>query len=211
MVEDVRKGRHQILSDAEILHAAFLAFASSGFDSMSVRNLNAQLGLSHETVRQRFGSKLDLYYAAIDHGVAQFYAILAEERTKLPEAAGDLEELRATARSFITASMRFPELASVVNSEAAGTSERLDYIFRSGFEPGMSLIVDLLNRLIAEGVINPTTIRDAFFIIDAGLSPFAQSGLSRAFDAMAGPLDEDAHVDRFLDFVFRGLTTSRAT
>ena len=108
MVEDARKGRHQILGDAEILHAAFLAFANSGFESMSVRNLNAQLGLSHETVRQRFGSKLDLYYAAIDHGVAQFYAILAEERTKLPEAAGDLEELRATARSFITASMRFP-------------------------------------------------------------------------------------------------------
>jgi AcrR family transcriptional regulator len=211
MIEDARKGRHQILSDAEILHAAFLAFANSGFESMSVRSLNAQLGLIHETVRQRFGSKLDLYYAAIDHGVAQFYAIQAEERTKLPEATGDLEELRATTRSFITASMRFPELASVVNNEAASTSERLDHIFRSGFEPGMSLIADLLNRLIAEGVIYPTTLREAFFIVDAGLSPFAQSGLSQAFDAVAGPLDEDTHVDRFLDFVFRGLTKPRGT
>ncbi|MBW4030528.1 MAG: hypothetical protein HIU57_07620, partial [Acidobacteria bacterium] len=55
------------------------------------------------------------------------------------------------------------------------------------------------------GVIYPITARDAFFIIDAGMSPFIQPGLSRAFDTVAGPLDVAAHVDTFLDFVFRGL------
>ncbi|HEY5303905.1 MAG TPA: TetR/AcrR family transcriptional regulator [Acidimicrobiales bacterium] len=206
MMSDARKGRHQILSDGQILDAAFLAFASSGYDAMSVRHLNAQLGLSHETVRQRFGSKLDLYYAAIDHAVAQFYAILIDERSRLPVAVGDLEELRLTTRSFITASIKFPNLANLVNHEAASASERLDYVFSSGFEPGFAPLVVLLDRLIQSGVIYPVTIRDFFFLVDAGMSPFTQVGLSQAFNNAAGPLDEVTHVDRFLEIVFRGIT-----
>jgi AcrR family transcriptional regulator len=186
---DARKGRHQILSDAHILDAAFVAFAASGYDAMSVRYLNAQLGLSHETVRQRFGSKLDLYHAAIDHGVARFYDVLSDERSRLPEATSDLEELHLATRSFITASIKFPNLANLVNHEAGSSSERLDYIFNSAFEPGFSLFVEPLERLV-----------------DAGMSPFTQVGLSEAFNNVAGPLDEGAHVDRFLELVFRGLT-----
>jgi AcrR family transcriptional regulator len=206
MVEVVRKGRHRILSDEVILRAALESFAAEGYESMSVRQLNTTLGLSHETVRQRFGSKRELYYAVVDFGIAQFFDSLGEERALLPDAANELEELRWTTRSFITASVRFPQLMNIVNHEAGNSSERLDYIFKSGFEQGMALFGDLLERLAADGVIYPITIREAYFIIDAGMSPFAQVGLSRAFDAIAGPLDQTAHIDNFLDFILRGLT-----
>jgi AcrR family transcriptional regulator len=207
MSPDRRKGRHQIVGDAEILDAALSAFAATGYDAMSVRHLNAQLGLSHETVRQRFGSKLELYFSAVDFGVARF-SLLAEERARLPVASSDLEELRALTHSFITASMRRPELANLVNHDATTTNERLDYIFRVGFAPGTEIFADLFHRLIAQGVIHEVTVREYFFLIDAGMSPFAQGGLSRAFDPISGPLNEDAHVERFVDFVFRGLTRS---
>jgi len=36
---------------------------------MSVRALNAELGLSHETISKRFGPKLNLFRAAVDYGV----------------------------------------------------------------------------------------------------------------------------------------------
>ena len=206
MVEIVRRGRHRILSDEVILRAALESFAAEGYESMSVRKLNTTLGLSHETVRQRFGSKRELYYAAVDFAIAQFYESLGEERALLPDAANDLEELRWTMRSFITASVRFPQLKNIVNHEAVNSSERLDYIFTSAFEPGMVLFGGLLDRLAADGVIYPMTIREAFFIIDAGMSPFAQVGLSRAFDTVAGPLEDTAHIDSFLDFIFRGIT-----
>jgi AcrR family transcriptional regulator len=206
MMSHARKGRRQILSDAQILDAAFVAFAASGYDAMSVRRLNSQLGLSHETVRQRFGSKLDLYFAAIDHGVAQFYGIMADERSRLPAASGDLEELRLTTRSFITGSIKFPNLANLVNHEAGSASERLDYIFSSAFEPGFAFFLELLDRLITDGVIYPVTMRDIFFLVDAGMSPFTQIGLSEAFNNVAGPLDESTHVDRFLALIFRGIT-----
>lgn len=205
MTETVRKGRRRLVSDEDILNAAFEAFAATDYDSMSVRQLNAALGLSHETVRQRFGSKSALYRAAVDHGVARFYALLVEERMALPSAEDELSELRYMTRAFITASIRLPQLAHLVNHEAANAGERMDYIFTTGFAPGMTLFGDMLQRLVEAGIIFPVTMRDAFFIIDAGMSPFIQPALSGAFDAVAGPLDVDAHVDAFLDFVFRGL------
>jgi AcrR family transcriptional regulator len=205
MTEAGRKGRHRILSDEVILQAAFEAFAAEGYEAMSVRKLNIDLGLSHETVRQRFGSKSELYFAAVDHGIATFYNLYFEELGLLGDADGDLQELRFAMRAFMTASIRFPLLANLVNHEATSPNERMDYIFASGYLPGMKFYTTTLERLVGDEVIPPITARDVFFLVDAGLSPFAQVGLSRAFDAVAGPLDECAHVDQFLDFVFRGL------
>jgi AcrR family transcriptional regulator len=205
MTEVVRKGRHRLLSDEVILRAALESFAAEGFESMSVRQLNTSLGLSHETVRQRFGSKRELYFAAVDFGTGAFFELLGEERALLPDAVDELEELRLTTRAFMTASIRFPQMANLVNHEATSPSERLDYVFANAFEAGMILFNELLQRLAAADVIYPVTIRDAFFIIDAGMSPYLQGGLSRSFDATCGPLDPVTHVDEFLDFVFRGL------
>ena len=135
----------------------------------------------------------------------RFYGLLAEERTALPAAPDDLGELRYMTRAFITASMRLPELANLANHEAATAGERLDHIFSTGFAPGMTLFAEMLDGLVARGVIYPITVRDAFFIIDAGMSPFVQPALSSSFDAVAGSFDIATHVDSFLDFVFRGL------
>ena len=51
------RGRPRIRQDDEILDAALRAFASQGYDAMSLRSLNAELGLSHGTISQRFGTK----------------------------------------------------------------------------------------------------------------------------------------------------------
>ena len=204
MSDSARKGRHPIRSDESILRAAFAAFAERGYDAMSVRQLNVDLGLSHETVRQRFGSKHQLFVAAVDHAVEHFYTLLFEERAALGPAPDDLSELRLLVRAFIRASIAFPQMAHLVNHEAGAPSERIDHIFTVGFEPGMRMISEILTRLVDAGVIYPVNVRDAFFIVDAGMSPYTQRGLSEAFDAIAGPLDESTHVDRFVEFVFRG-------
>ena len=52
--------------------AALESFAAQGYDAMSLRSLNAQLGLSHGTISQRFGTKERLYFAAVDLGFTSF-------------------------------------------------------------------------------------------------------------------------------------------
>lgn len=198
-------GRPAIRTDAEILEAALAAFAASGFDSMSVRGLNATLGLSHETIGQRFGSKRALYFAALDHGFADYFVVAAEERSMFPPDLDDLDELRATLVVFVRAAGRRPLLGQVINHESVHAGERLDYIFERALAPSMRMVAEVVERLVERGEIQPTSARELFFVGQAGAAPFALSAMSAAFDRIDGPLDAELYVQRFTDFVIRGL------
>src|SRR5260370_13298745 len=61
----------------QILDAAFRAFATYGYDGVAVRTLNRELGVSHNLIHQRFGSKQGLWYAAVDRAFSQQITQLA--------------------------------------------------------------------------------------------------------------------------------------
>jgi len=205
MAEQSPRGRHRILSDEVILAAALRTFADEGYEAMSVRHLNAELGLSHETIRQRFGAKRQLFFATVDFAVADFFRAMAIELESMPPATNDLEELRRAVRAYVTTSMKLPQLSNLINHESTTLNERMEYIFNAAFVPGMQMVSGPLEHLVAQGVVHPITVRDAFFLVRAGMAPFTQRGLSQAFDSLCGPLDEAGHVDHFLDVFFRGL------
>ncbi|HEY6575085.1 MAG TPA: helix-turn-helix domain-containing protein, partial [Mycobacterium sp.] len=48
----------------DILEAALVAFATYGYDGVSLRTLNRDLGVSHNLIYQRFGGKDDLWRAS---------------------------------------------------------------------------------------------------------------------------------------------------
>jgi AcrR family transcriptional regulator len=52
-------------SSDEIFLAALRAFATRGYDGTSVRELNQQLGVSHNLLNRRFGSKEQLWRATV--------------------------------------------------------------------------------------------------------------------------------------------------
>jgi AcrR family transcriptional regulator len=201
------QGRPRIRDDHEILEAALRAFAASGYDAMSVRELNARLGLSHQTVSQRFGSKLELWSAAVDHGFADFFAAIARERATRPPVLDDIEELRETVRTFILAAATCPEIGRLINQEGLQATDRLAYIMRTGFGPGTRPLVTIVRRLSDAGVIRPTSARELFFLAQAGAAPFTHAALSSGFDEIDGPLDPEVHVERVADLIVRGLRT----
>src|ERR1700680_3166094 len=61
----------------QILDAAFRAFATYGYDGVAVRTLNRELGVSHNLIHQRFGSKQGLWYAAVYRAFGQQVTELA--------------------------------------------------------------------------------------------------------------------------------------
>src|ERR1700682_5311966 len=61
----------------QILDAAFRRFATYGYDGVSVRTLNRELGVSHNLIHQRFGSKQGLWYAAVDRAFSEQITRLA--------------------------------------------------------------------------------------------------------------------------------------
>lgn len=198
-------GRPRLHDDAEILEAALRAFSDHGYVAMSVRALNAELGLSHETISGRFGSKRQLYAAALDHGVAGFFASLARERAAQPAPSSDLDDLRATIRSFISVAASHRELGRLVNQEGLTASDRLDDIVRTALEPGTRPLVDLVRRLDDAGLIRPTSARELFFLSQAAAAAFTHPALSAAFDGIDGPLDRELHIARMTNSIVRGL------
>ena len=226
------RGRPRIRQDAEILDAALKAFAAQGYDAMSLRALNAELGLSHGTISQRFGSKERLYFAAVDLGFATFVADIDQRRRHLlAEQLGaddrasdapsghtgedtgnhgdDLGELRATIRAFLGAALLRPELGRLMNQEGLQSTRRLDHIVGSVILPMLETVGILLDRLHANGRIRPITARALFFLVTHGAeAPYTLAALSAAFDPVDGPLDPERHGNDMTDLIMRGITVA---
>jgi AcrR family transcriptional regulator len=206
------RGRPRIREDDEILDAALRAFASQGYDAMSLRSLNARLGLSHGTISQRFGTKERLYYAAIDRGFSTFLEDIARRRLQAlgaVAAAGpvdDVDELRATIRSFLGAAQLRPELGRLMNQEGLNHSPRLAYFVDNVLVHLFATVGAVLDRLRAAGRIRPVTARALFFLVAHGAeAPYTLQALSEAFDVVDGPLDPERHADDVTDLIMRGL------
>ena len=201
------RGRPRLRSDDESLVAALHAFAANGFEGMSLRALNTDLGLSNGTINQRFGSKQQLYTAAIDHGFATFRADVAAELERRGSPRDELAELRETIRAFLVVAAGRPEMGRLMNTEGLHPTDRLAYFERTVLVPAFAPVDALLTRLEAAGRIHPTPTRLLFFLIAHGAeAPYTLTALSDAFDQFDGPLDAMAHAEAVTDVIVRGIT-----
>ena len=189
--EDKRTGRPKA-QDApvtleQILDAAFRAFATYGYDGATVRTLNRELGVSHNLIHQRFGSKQGLWYAAVDRAFSQQVTQLATAFD--PTLADPLDQLNYAIRRFVRYSAERPELLGLMNIEARVDSERLDYIYDNYLAPALAPLGRLLDHLHKEGRIRPISLGALFFLIAHGAAaPFTLAPLARHFDN-TDPLD----------------------
>ena len=171
----------------QILDAAFRAFATYGYDGVAVRTLNRELGVSHNLIHQRFGSKLGLWYAAVDRAFSQQITQLATAFD--PTLADPLDQLNHAIRRFVHYSAEHPELLGLMNIEARVDSERLDYIYDTYLAPALAPLGRLLEHLHQNGRIRLISLQALFFLIAHGAAaPFTLAPLARHFDN-TDPLD----------------------
>jgi AcrR family transcriptional regulator len=171
----------------QILEAAFRAFATYGYDGVAVRTLNRELGVSHNLIHQRFGSKQGLWYAAVDWAFSQQVTELATAFD--PTLSDPLDQLNYAIRRFVRYSAERPELLGLMNIEARAESERLDYIYDNYVAPALAPLGLLLDYLRENGRIRPISLRALFFLVAHGAAaPFTLAPLARHFDD-ADPLD----------------------
>jgi TetR/AcrR family transcriptional regulator len=193
ITEQKRAGRPKTedapVTTEQILDAAFGAFATYGYDGTTVRTLNRELGVSHNLIHQRFGSKRDLWYAAVDRAFGQQVTELATSFD--PTLSDPLDQLNHAIRRFVHYSAEHPELLGMMNIEARIDSERLDYIYNNYIAPALAPLGRLLDHLHEEGRIRPISLRALFFLIAHGAAaPFTLVPLARHLDDI-NPLDQD--------------------
>ncbi|OBI53004.1 hypothetical protein A5706_23160 [Mycobacterium sp. E796] len=166
----------------EILDKALAMFSTVGYDGMSLRTLNRELGVSHNLIYQRFGSKDELWRAAVDFGFGRLMRHL--QGLFDPTVSDPLEQLRLVVHRFVVYSAEHPELVALMNIEGRRDTERLDYIYDTYMEPILADVARLLTHLADNGLIRRIPLRTFHFLLAHGATaPQALVPLATKFDA----------------------------
>lgn len=180
-----------------ILDAAAALFARRGFDGASLRDIAAQAGLSHASIRPSFGSKEDLWDAAAADlfGQMQDAMMKALEGVDLDDPMARLDaQLRATVR---TAS-RIPWLAAFVMQAGLAGGQRYETLVERHLRPVYAFSLEPFFQLEEAG---GASARDAHFLFmlatNAAMGPFAQSANARALAGL--DLADPDTTDRYAD------------
>jgi TetR/AcrR family transcriptional regulator len=201
------------VADGVLLDAALEAFAARGFEGTSVREIARQLGVSHNFLPQRFGTKERLWYAAVEHG---FRGVLADVTTDdvlatdaAPHEADELAQFRAAVVGFVEAMAKRPALLQIITREATTPGPRLDHLFTTYIEPVGQLGEEILEHLGARGRVRTRSVSLVYFMMTHGAAgALALPALAERFGDPVDARDAE-QVHRYaveaVDVLFDGL------
>src|SRR6202171_3698467 len=136
-----------------LLQGALDAFAETGYDGTSVRELSRRLGVSHALLTARFGSKEGLWFAAMEHALVQ-----TEQNWREVADSPVVDELQALRQGVIQQvifSAANPQVLRIMNHEGAIDSSRVRFVMDRFVNPLRPGVERLLARLVAAGRIRP--------------------------------------------------------
>jgi TetR/AcrR family transcriptional regulator len=143
-------------AEPEILARGLAAFAELGYEGASVRELARRLGVSHNFINDRFGSKARFWRAVVDRSLSAQVARLGAALNVPGEDA--LERLRNLVHAFHQASVAEPDLARILQHESVRGGERLEYVFQQYLVPVREAVAPLVQVLVEQGRVRPIPI-----------------------------------------------------
>jgi len=191
----------------KVMAAAIEAFSVHGYNGVSLKTVNDQLGVSRNLLYQRFGSKADLWRTAVDWAFRPFVKYLTDVDD---EAADPMIRLRMLIRNFIEYSATRPYLARLITAEGAAATDRSDYLYRSYIRPVQRRFVPVFEQLRAQGRIKNIPPEIFYFLLTSGgTAPFGQRGLvSLMAPKLASPDDHQVrlYAENVADMLLNGLS-----
>lgn len=168
-----RRGRPSLSDPSPViiedcLDRALEAFAERGYDGATVRQIAAASGVSHSLLNARFGSKEDLWMAAVDHGLKRLNRRMIASQTNLPPDVSLEQRLHVACVDFIETLAAFPAIVQLMNIEGARESDRLDYIVNSLLRGAEWPLVDILDEGMRTGLFRTMPIAVPFTMLAHG-------------------------------------------
>lgn len=179
-----------------ILEAALEAFAQRGYDGVSVRELNRQIGVSHNLAHYYFRSKDALWRAAVDHGLRP--SVDAWSHAPLAPSDDPVEVIEQGLRRFLEVTARSPSVQRIMEHEAAVGGPRMDYLAERYILPYLGSLtrfeettgIEKRDLSLASIVLLTMSGATAFFTQAAlarkigGPEPFSHEGIERHIRTM---------------------------
>ncbi|WP_327318851.1 TetR/AcrR family transcriptional regulator [Streptomyces sp. NBC_01235] len=168
-------GAPAVPEEGSILLRGLEAFAELGYDHASARELARRLGVSHNFINDRYGSKAAFWRAVVDHA-------LGAELARLPQAdpsLDDAEQLRRIITAFYQAAATTPMMGRILVHEFSSDTERLDYLHERYIAPTLQLMAPCIDRLVASGRMAPVPMHVLFFVIVPPVAGMVELPLAR--------------------------------
>ena len=193
----------------QVMVAAIEAFSVHGYNGVSLRTVNDQLGVSRNLLYQRFGSKANLWHAAVDWA---FRPLVEHLEAADDDSADPMVRLRVLIRSFIEYSAARPYLARLVTVEGSAATDRLEYLYRNYIEPVRARFVPVFTMLRDQGRVKNIPPEVFYFLLTSGGSaPYGQIGLVALMSPDMAASDENAvqvYAENVAEVLINGLSLS---
>ncbi|WP_345567196.1 TetR/AcrR family transcriptional regulator [Streptomyces plumbiresistens] len=158
-----------------ILIRGLEAFAELGYDHASARELARRLGVSHNFINDRYGSKAAFWRAVVDYALGGQLARMPQVDPSLDDA----EQLRQIITGFYRTAADEPLIARIFVNEYTLDSERLDYLYENFVAPVLQTMGVSIDRLVAAGRMAPIPMHVLFFAIIPPISGTVEVPLAR--------------------------------
>jgi TetR/AcrR family transcriptional regulator len=194
------------VAEEHVLNLAFQAFAQRGYEGTTLRALAKQLGVSHNLLNVRFGTKADLWIRAVDAQVARAAAPLYAAF----DAPGldDEGRLRQFVHRFCRWALDNPALVGITNVECRHPSWRLDHIAEAYLLPFKERLDALLQSVAAARPVRPLSTTALMSILVQGVGfYFASRPVLERIGAAheIAPAHLDGQVNSFAEFILAAL------
>ncbi|KUL24219.1 TetR/AcrR family transcriptional regulator [Streptomyces regalis] len=159
----------------DVLRRGLEAFAELGYDRASARELARRLGVSHNFINDRYGSKAAFWRAVVD-------SALRAQKARMPEVDGsvdDAEWLRQIITGFYRTAVDTPLVGRLIVDEFNRETERLDYLYEHYVTPLLQTMLPSIERLFASGRMAPVPTDVLFFAVIPPVSGVLQAPLAR--------------------------------
>ncbi|MET9793650.1 TetR/AcrR family transcriptional regulator [Streptomyces canus] len=193
--------------EESILQRGLEAFAELGYEHASARELARRLGVSHNFINDRYGSKLAFWRAVVD-------AAMEAQLARLPQVDPSLDDAEYL-RQFITGLYRSAAVDTsgmdrIMLDELSQDTERLDYLYERYIAPTLQLMVPSIERLVASGRIAPIPMDVLFFAVIPPVAGIVQEPLARRLGrpVPASPEQLTATAESLAALVVNGLLST---
>jgi AcrR family transcriptional regulator len=193
------------LDEREILRRGLDTFAELGYDGTTMRELARRLGVSHNFINDRYGSKERFWRAVVDLTLLDARSVFDQS---LEEVQGDDERLRAVIVQLYRLAANASQMNRLIADESTRDSSRLNYLHQQFVKPFWDRIEPIINRLIAAGRIPPVPTQILYFAVTGPALALAQAPMADRLSASASSMaaqNRDGLADQLSHLVLRGL------
>jgi AcrR family transcriptional regulator len=158
-----RTSAEDLPSDRQIIDRGLSAFAELGYEGASVRELARRLGVSHNFINDRYGSKANFWKAVVDGAQSTVHQAIAEVLATSYD--DDLQQMRDVVRTFHQMCFAEPNLARIIQYEATHGGDRLQHVLSKHLAPIRDAVAPLIAKLIDQGRVRPIPLDTMVFAV----------------------------------------------